>query len=96
MINKDAQIVYKPATQDDPRKRRPDISRAAKQLNWSPRTDVVSGIKKTIQYFKEELGFADPAKDAACPVIWMPDGIVDRITGTQAVPQAAGTANAAK
>jgi len=85
MINKDAPIIYKPATQDDPRKRRPDITRAAKQLNWSPKTDVQTGILKTIQYFKAELNIP---VDPPCPTVWMPK-MVDRITGPQAIPQAA-------
>lgn len=42
--------------EDDPRRRRPDISVARQQLdNWSPTTPLVDGLKKTIGYFRAEL-----------------------------------------
>jgi UDP-glucuronate decarboxylase len=90
MINPNAKIIYTPATQDDPRKRRPDITRAVQQLNWSPKTDVISGIQKTIQYFKAEAGLATAA-DPACPVVWIPK-IVDKLAAGSAVAVAAGKA----
>jgi UDP-glucuronate decarboxylase len=70
-INPDAPIVHKPATQDDPRKRKPDISKAARVLGWSPKTHLDAGLERTIQYFKHETGMAGPA-DEAVPVVWMP------------------------
>ncbi len=48
-------IIYYPKPQDDPVKRRPDISRAKKELKWEPEIDFVEGLKKTIDYFKEKL-----------------------------------------
>eukprot|EP00056_Hartaetosiga_gracilis_P016258 m.4480 g.4480 ORF g.4480 m.4480 type:complete len:453 (+) comp3899_c0_seq1:198-1556(+) len=53
--NPDCDIVHKPATQDDPQRRKPDITRAKKQLGWEPVVKVHDGLKKTIQYFKDEL-----------------------------------------
>jgi nucleoside-diphosphate-sugar epimerase len=41
--------------QDDPRQRRPDISKAHEFLNWAPRTSVKVGLKQTIAYFEEML-----------------------------------------
>jgi dTDP-glucose 4,6-dehydratase len=77
MVNPNSQILYKPATQDDPKKRRPDITRASKQLNWKPIVDVTTGIQKTIHYFKFEQGLAKDG-DKSPPLIWMPE-IVDKL-----------------
>jgi UDP-glucuronate decarboxylase len=46
------QIVYKPLPQDDPRQRKPDITLAEKELNWTPRIPLAKGLKKTIAYFE--------------------------------------------
>jgi len=43
-----SKIVYEPLPQDDPKVRRPDISRAQKELNWRPRVSLLEGLKKTI------------------------------------------------
>lgn len=42
-------------TKDDPSKRKPDISRAKKELNWEPKVRVEDGLKKTIDYFRSVL-----------------------------------------
>jgi dTDP-glucose 4,6-dehydratase len=39
--------------EDDPKVRRPDISRARKLLGWEPKVDFESGIRETILYFKD-------------------------------------------
>lgn len=44
-------MVHKPLPQDDPRQRQPDISRAADQLNWTPKVALRDGLRKTIAYF---------------------------------------------
>lgn len=49
-------IVHCPPVQDDPRQRRPDISRANVALGWSPRTPLRGGLYRTIEYFDELLG----------------------------------------
>ena len=46
-----SKIVYKPLPSDDPRQRQPDITRAKSLLDWEPRTDLETGLKKTIEYF---------------------------------------------
>ncbi len=48
-------ITYKPLPEDDPKVRRPDISRARRLLQWEPVIPVREGLKKTIEYFKKEL-----------------------------------------
>lgn len=42
-------------TQDDPQKRRPDISKAKRLLNWTPQVSLEDGLKKTITYFQNRL-----------------------------------------
>lgn len=50
-----SKIVYKPLPSDDPRQRQPDITRAKSLLDWEPRTDLETGLKKTIEYFSDVL-----------------------------------------
>lgn len=47
-----AKLVHKPLPIDDPKQRRPDISKAIKILNWEPRVSRGEGLQKTIDYFK--------------------------------------------
>ncbi|HNA16504.1 MAG TPA: SDR family oxidoreductase [Ferruginibacter sp.] len=53
------QIVYKPLPTDDPKQRRPDITRAKQLLGWEPKVSRSEGLKITYEYFrslpKEEL-----------------------------------------
>ena len=50
-----SKIAFKPLPQDDPRQRRPDISRAKKQLQWSPRVSLAKGLVETIAYFRKKV-----------------------------------------
>jgi len=50
-----SRIVHRPMPQDDPRQRRPDISKAHELLSWAPRTQLKDGLKRTIAYFEELL-----------------------------------------
>lgn len=50
-----SQIVFRPLPQDDPRQRRPDISRAHDLLSWSPKIELNQGLLQTIAYFEEQL-----------------------------------------
>jgi dTDP-glucose 4,6-dehydratase len=45
-------IVYKPLPVDDPKQRRPDITRAKEILNWEPKVERKDGLKKTYDYFR--------------------------------------------
>ena len=49
-------LVFQPLPQDDPRRRRPDITRAREQLGWSPRVPLEEGLAKTCAWFAEEIG----------------------------------------
>lgn len=44
-------IIFKPLPEDDPKQRRPDISKAKEILGWEPKIDRQEGIKKTYEYF---------------------------------------------
>ena len=51
-------IAYHPLPSDDPKQRCPDISKAKAELNWEPKVDLTTGLKKTIDYFKDKLAKA--------------------------------------
>lgn len=48
-------IVHKPLPADDPRRRRPDISKARTWLGWTPEVSLEEGLAETIAYFRQEL-----------------------------------------
>ncbi len=56
MTGSASRIVTKPLPQDDPVRRKPDITLARKRLGWSPTVMLEEGLKPTIEYFK---GFAE-------------------------------------
>jgi dTDP-glucose 4,6-dehydratase len=56
----DQKIIYKPLPTDDPKQRKPDITRAKKILNWEPKVTRSEGLKITYEYFKSL-----PEKDLA-------------------------------
>ena len=55
MTGSRSKIVHRPKPQDDPRQRRPDISKAQEVLKWSPRIPLKEGLKTTVAYFDELL-----------------------------------------
>ncbi|MDQ3280417.1 MAG: SDR family oxidoreductase [Acidobacteriota bacterium] len=48
----DAPIEFRPLPEDDPKIRRPDISKAREILQWEPRVPLEEGLSKTIEYFR--------------------------------------------
>jgi dTDP-glucose 4,6-dehydratase len=48
-------IVHEPLPQDDPKQRRPDITKARKLLNWEPKVGLDEGLRITMDYFKEQF-----------------------------------------
>jgi UDP-glucuronate decarboxylase len=47
-----SKVTHRPLPEDDPRQRRPDISKARQVLNWRPQTPLKEGLGKTIEYFE--------------------------------------------
>jgi UDP-glucuronate decarboxylase len=50
-----SRIVHRARSEDDPRQRRPDISKANDVLGWAPQTPLADGLTRTIEYFEELL-----------------------------------------
>ena len=46
-----SEIVFKPLPQDDPLRRRPDITRAQELLGWSPKVALREGLQRSLEYF---------------------------------------------
>ena len=46
---------YQPLPENDPQKRRPDITKAKEILGWEPKVDRAEGLKRTLEYFKEHV-----------------------------------------
>ena len=56
-----SKIKYEPLPQDDPKQRRPDISKARELLGWEPKVDLESGLRMSLDYFRAEVGKAAAA-----------------------------------
>jgi dTDP-glucose 4,6-dehydratase len=52
ITNSNSRIIYKDLPVDDPKVRRPDISRAKELLDWEPEVDLREGLEKTVEYFR--------------------------------------------
>ena len=50
-----SRIVHQPLPVDDPRVRRPDITKAQNILKWNPKVSLKEGVKKTVPYFQEKI-----------------------------------------
>jgi UDP-glucuronate decarboxylase len=55
MTGSRSRIVHRPLPENDPRQRRPDISRAQEELSWEPHTNLQDGLTRTIAYFEQLL-----------------------------------------
>ena len=51
-----APITFEPLPEDDPKVRKPDITRARAMLGWEPQVDVRTGVQRTIDYFRTLVG----------------------------------------
>ncbi|HUD09707.1 MAG TPA: UDP-glucuronic acid decarboxylase family protein [Patescibacteria group bacterium] len=49
------QLTFEPLPEDDPKIRRPDISKSKRLLDWEPKIGIEEGLTKTIQYFREAI-----------------------------------------
>lgn len=57
-----SRIIFKPLPQDDPKQRRPDITRARKLLKWEPKVELEDGIQRTLDYFRDRVGKPNRAR----------------------------------
>ena len=55
LTNSNSKIIFKKLPQDDPKKRKPDISLAKKHLKWKPKISLEDGLIQTIDYFKKTI-----------------------------------------
>lgn len=53
MTGSDSNIIHEKLPEDDPERRKPDISRAEEVLEWNPDTGLEEGLESTVEYFKE-------------------------------------------
>jgi dTDP-glucose 4,6-dehydratase len=52
LMGTDARVEYKPLPEDDPKRRRPDITKAKRVLGWEPEVSLEEGLRETIAYFR--------------------------------------------
>ena len=55
LVGSKSNLVYRPLPVDDPKQRRPDITRAQTILGWEPKVDLEQGLLKTVDYFKAKV-----------------------------------------
>ena len=52
MTGSRSQLVHRPLPADDPTRRKPDITLASKELNWTPQVSLTTGLERTIEWFR--------------------------------------------
>jgi dTDP-glucose 4,6-dehydratase len=55
LVGSKSTLTYLPLPTDDPKQRRPDITRARQRLGWEPKIDLETGLKQTIEFFKTRI-----------------------------------------
>ena len=55
LLGSSSKLVYRPLPVDDPKQRRPDITRARTLLGWEPKVGLEDGLLKTVDYFNSKL-----------------------------------------
>jgi dTDP-glucose 4,6-dehydratase len=55
VTNSSSKLVFEPLPEDDPKQRRPDISKAKALLHWEPKIDLRTGLRMSLSYFRESL-----------------------------------------
>jgi UDP-glucuronate decarboxylase len=55
MIGNNNILERKSKVEDDPQRRKPDITIAQRELNWTPKTPLMEGLRHTVDYFRSEL-----------------------------------------
>jgi UDP-glucuronate decarboxylase len=60
MVNPDVEIKFETLPQDDPRRRKPDITRAKTWLGWQPTVPLKEGLQLTVEDFRTRIGDRSP------------------------------------
>src|SRR5262247_3313274 len=55
MTGSKSKVIYKPLPTDDPKQRRPDITRARTLLGWEPKVERREGMRRTLEYFRGKV-----------------------------------------
>jgi dTDP-glucose 4,6-dehydratase len=55
MTGSSSRLVYQPLPTDDPKVRKPDITRARTLLGWEPKVSLEDGLTRTIEYFRTKI-----------------------------------------
>jgi len=66
MVNPDTDIRFEPLPQDDPRRRKPDITKAQKLLSWQPTVPLSEGLRYTIEDFRARSGISGSTHSVDC------------------------------
>jgi dTDP-glucose 4,6-dehydratase len=64
LTSSSSSIVFESLPEDDPKVRRPDITRAQELLGWSPTVSLEEGLQRTIAYFRSRVGGASSARNS--------------------------------
>jgi dTDP-glucose 4,6-dehydratase len=59
------EIAFEPLPQDDPKQRRPDITKARELLGWEPRIDLETGLRLSLEYFRDAVIAEQQSEEAA-------------------------------
>jgi len=66
MVSPDTDIRFEPLPQDDPRRRKPDITKAQKLLSWQPTVPLSEGLRYTIEDFRARSGISGSTHPVDC------------------------------
>jgi UDP-glucuronate decarboxylase len=69
LIPTSSAVAYGPLPADDPQRRRPDIGRAKRLLDWEPRVPLAEGLRETVAWFEATLGQASVRRGRSKPGI---------------------------
>lgn len=61
MTHSRSEIVFEVLPEDDPRQRKPDITKAHELLGWKPKVELTEGLQKTLSFFENELQLIEAA-----------------------------------